>query len=611
MPRTFWHADIMFIRCTTIKSKHSGTPYKTYRLVESERVADKVKQRTLLNLGSHFAVPKSQWNLLSARISELLSAQQSLFTVELPADLESLAQRYVAQILASRSTLNNDPGAFESVSVNTLELIRPRRVGIEQLALHACKQLKLDDRLKALGFNRHQLAAAMGNIIARMAHPASELATHAWLQQRSGLGELIGYDFEAMGLDRLYQVSDLLWKHKAALEDHLYQQETTLFDCDDTITLYDLTNTFFEGTANANPAAQYGRSKEKRSDCPLVTLGLVLNGRGFPRHSQIFPGNVSEPATLETMLNALGGRSGSTVILDAGIASEDNIQWLVDHGFHYLVVSRQRQRAFDEDCAVIVKDQPGQTVKVQRVVLEDSQEVLLYCHSAQREKKQQAIQNRFSKRFEAGLQKLADGLNKKGTVKRYDKILERVGRLKQQFSRSAQHYAVTVVADPASDKALSIQWKHLEQPNSQATHPGVYCLRTDITDWDEAALWKTYTMLTDLEGVFRSLKSELGLRPVYHHKQKRVNGHLFITLLAYHLVQTIRCHLKARGIHDRWQSLRDKLENQQRITVVLKRADGKTIHLRKTTQPEPHQKEIFDALGLSAQNLPAQKTLID
>ena len=601
----------MFIRCTTIKSKQSGTPYKTFRLVESERVAGQVKQRTLLNLGSHFAVPKSQWNLLSARIAELLSAQQAVFTIELPADLETLAQRYAAQILATRSVTSNDPGAFESVSVDTLELVRPRRVGIEQLALHAMAQLKLDDTLKALGFNRHQLAAAMGNLIARMAHPASELATHAWLQQRSGLGELIGYDFEAMGLDRLYQVSDLLWKHKAALEDHLYQQETTLFDCDDTITLYDLTNTFFEGTANANPAAQYGRSKEKRSDCPLVTLGLVLNGRGFPRQSQIFPGNVSEPATLETMLNALGGRTGSTVILDAGIASEDNIQWLVDHGFHYLVVSRQRQRTFDADSAVIVKDTPGQTVKVQRVVLDDSQEVLLYCHSEQREKKEQAIQNQCSKRFEAGLQKLADGLGKKGTVKRYDKILERVGRLKQQFARSAQHYAVTVVADPESDKALSIQWKRLEQPNSQATHPGVYCLRTDITDWDEATLWKTYTMLTDLESVFRSLKSELGLRPIYHHKEKRVNGHLFITLLAYHLIQTIRCQLKAKGIHDSWQSLRDKLDNQQRITVVLKRADGKTIHLRKTTQPEPYQKEIFDALGLSGHDLPAQKTLID
>lgn len=188
MLRAFWHAEVMFIRCTTIKSKQSGTPYKTYRLVESERVAGQVKQRTLLNLGSHFAIPKSQWNLLSARIAELLSAQQAVFTIELPADLETLAQRYAAQILATRSVTSNDPEAFQSVSVDTLELVRPRRVGIEQLALHAMAQLKLDDKLKALGLNRHQLAAAMGNLIARMAYPASELATHAWLQQRSGLG---------------------------------------------------------------------------------------------------------------------------------------------------------------------------------------------------------------------------------------------------------------------------------------------------------------------------------------------------------------------------------------------------------------------------------------
>ena len=305
----------MFIRCTTIKSKQSGAPYKTYRLVESERVAGQVKQRTLLNLGRHFAVPKSQWNLLSARIAELMSAQPALFTVELSADLETLAQRYAAQILAIRSVTPNAPGAFESVSVDSLELVRPRRVGIEQLALHAMTQLKLDDKLKALGFNRHQLAAAMGNIIARMAHPASELATHAWLQQRSGLGELIGYDFEAMGLDRLYQVSDLLRKHKTALEQHLYQQETTLFDCNDTITLYDLTNTFFEGTARANPAAQYGRSKEKRSDCPLVTLRLVVNGRGFPRQSQMFPGNVSDACHIGNHAQSTGWASwinGST-----------------------------------------------------------------------------------------------------------------------------------------------------------------------------------------------------------------------------------------------------------------------------------------------------------
>ncbi len=600
----------MFIRCTTIKSKPPSEPYKTFRLVESERVDGKVKQRTLLNLGRHFDVPQSQWLALAGRISELLSTQQSLLSTVLPEELEALAQRFAAQILASRSQLPKDSSEFESVSVDSLELVRPRRIGVEQLALHALKQLKLDEKLKALGFNRHQLAAAIGNLIARMAFPASERASHDWLQQRSGLGELIGYDFEGMGLDRLYQASDLLWKHRETLESHLYQQEAALFHFDETITLYDLTNTFFEGTAKANSQAQRGRSKEKRHDCPLVTLGLVLDGSGFTRKSQLFPGNASEPQTLQTMLEGLEGRAGSTVVLDAGIASEENLRWLAEQGYRYLVVSRKRKRDFNADHATVVKDLPDQTVQVQRVVNEETGEVELYCHSQLREKKEQAMQDRFAERFEAALQSLADGLHKKGTVKRYDKILERIGRLKEKYSGAAQHYEVSVTPDTESNQAVAIAWKRLEKPHSQATHPGVYCLRANFTDWDDQTMWDTYTMLTDLEGVFRSLKSELRLRPIYHRKEKRVNGHIFITLIAYHLVQTLRSQLKAKGIYDSWQTIRAKMENQQRVTVVLQRKDGKTIHLRKATRAEPHQKEIYDALGISAQAGQFQKTIV-
>jgi len=210
----------MFIRCTTTRSKQSGDTYQTYRLVENERLQGQVKQRTLLNLGRHFDVPKSQWAELSSRISQLLSVQGSLFSLELEPALEAKAQRYAAQILVSRSATTVPDSGFESVSVDNLELVRPRCVGVEHLALHALTQLKLDEKMRALGFNRHQLAAAMGTIIARMAYPASELATHQWLQQRCGLGELIGYDFEGMGLDRLYQASDLLWKHHDELEAH-------------------------------------------------------------------------------------------------------------------------------------------------------------------------------------------------------------------------------------------------------------------------------------------------------------------------------------------------------------------------------------------------------
>jgi len=443
-----------------------------------------------------------------------------------------------------------------------------------------------------------------------MAAPASELATYGWLQTSSGLGELIGYDFEGMGLDRLYQVSDLLWKHREAIETHLYSQERDLFSFSETITLYDLTNTFFEGEAKINPKAKRGRSKEKRSDCPLVTLGLVLDGSGFPRKSQIFPGNASEPQTLQTMLEGLEGRPGSTVILDAGIASEENIQYLIEHGYKYIVVSRKRKRDFDESKSILIKDIPGQSVKVQKVIVEETGEVELYCHSQLREKKEQAIQNNFSEKYETALQNLHIGLSKRGTTKRYQKIVERLGRLKEKYARAAQHYEVTVTPDDEGNKAVSISWKRMEKSNSQATHPGVYCLRTNLTDWNEETLWRTYTMLTDLEAVFRSLKSELGLRPIFHHKEERVSGHIFITLIAYHLVQTLRRQLKAKNINDSWQTIRRKMENQQRVTVILQREDGKTIHLRKATKAEPQQSVIYKALGISAYPGGVEKTVV-
>lgn len=600
----------MFIRCTTTKTGSSGETYKSFRLVESERVNGKVKQRTLINLGRFFEVPQAQWQSLSSRIHQLLTGQSSLLNIDLDTDLEAMAQRYSAQIIASRSRVIDKDTQYEAVDIASVALVRPRRIGIEHLALYAVKQLTLDDKLKALGFNQHQLAAALGNIIGRMAAPASELATHGWLQATSGLGDLIDYDFEGMSLDRLYQVSDQLWKHKEAIEAHLYQQERDLFGFEETITLYDLTNTFFEGEAKANPQAKRGRSKEKRSDCPLVTLGLVLDGSGFPRKSQLFPGNASEPKTLKTMLEGLSGQPGSTVILDAGIASEENIEYLIEHHYKYIVVSRKRKRDFDEDKATVIKDVPGQTVKAQRVVIEETGEIELYCHSELREKKEQAMQDSFAKKYELALSGLHNGLSKKGGTKKYTKVLERIGRLKEKYARAAQHYEVTVTADEAQQNAISVAWKRVAKSNSQATHPGVYCLRTNLTDWDEATLWHTYTMLTDLESVFRSLKSELGLRPIYHHKEERVNGHIFITLIAYHLVQTLRVQLKSQDCHDSWQTIRRKMENQQRITVTLQREDGKTIHLRKATKADPQQSTLYNLLGISAQPGGIKRTLI-
>ena len=391
----------MFIRRTTIKSRETGEPYYTYRLVESVRTAKGVRQHTVLNLGRHFEVPRPQWGPLAQRIEALLGGQLDLIVDGLDPCWEAMAQQYAARILSRQGEAAEEKEAalaagahYQRVDLARLEVIRPRSVGAEHVALAAVQQLGLEVKLAALGFNPHQLAAAMGLIVGRMVYPASELATHQWLQQRSGLGELLGYDFSTLDLNRLYRASDRLLAHRAALEAHLYQQERDLFALAETITLYDLTNTFFEGTASANAKAQRGHSKEKRTDCPLVTLALVLDGSGFPKRSEVFAGNVSEPKTLERMLKGLSatpGADGPTVVLDAGIASEENIAWLRGQGYRYLAVSRERHKEFAAEQATLIREEGSTRIRVQRLVDEASGEVRLYCHSTGREAKEQGI----------------------------------------------------------------------------------------------------------------------------------------------------------------------------------------------------------------------------
>ena len=594
----------MYIRRTSIKSRKDGSQYYTYRLVESKRTPNGVRQHTLLNLGADFTLPRGRWPELTKRIEAVLCGQQSLLTV--PSDIENLAQEYASRIIVTQQDVHNPEGIdYREVDLNSLEMSRPRSVGNEHITLETLRFLGLDSKLKDLGFNGPQTAAAIGTIIGRACNPGSELATYGWLQERSGLGELIDYDFNNLSLYGMYQASDHLLKKKTELEKHLYEAERNLFQLQETITLYDLTNTYFEGQCKSNALASHGHSKEKRTDCPLVTLGLVLDSSGFPRRSHVYKGNVSEAETLAEMVHDLekGGIAAGvkpTVVMDAGIATEGNIDWLKEHQYPYLVVSRKKYREFDETAAVVVKEDDDCTVKVQKVVDEETKETLLYCHSSMREKKDQAISDRFMNRFLEALQQLNNGLHKKKCLKRYDKVMVKIGRLREKYSRVAKLYTIDVEKDDSTGNATKISWMQTLPQNTTDTHPGVYCLRTSQADWDEATLWKTYTMLTDLEAVFRSLKSELGLRPVHHQIADRVTGHLFITVLAYHLVHAIRYRLKQVDNNASWSSLRTVLSTQNRVTVSMKCRDGHTVHVRKSTRPEAKQQEIYSALGIKS-----------
>ena len=230
----------------------------------------------------------------------------------------------------------------------------------------------------------------------------------------------------------------------------------------------------------------------------------------------------------------------------------------------------------------------------------------LYCHSPGREQKEQAINARFITRFEAGLQKLTDGLTRPRGEKRLDRLQERIGRLKASSHGIGQHDQVELEADATGQKAIALRWQQQPVAGTMLTDPGVYCLRSNETGWGEEALWRTYRMLTDLEAVFRSFKpvlspvegSELGLRPVFHHKENRVDGHLFITVLAYQFVQIVRRQLKDRGIKDRWGTLREIMGSQCRITATFQRADGRILHVRKATRAEPEALAIYQALNI-------------
>lgn len=597
----------MFIRRTQTRSTATGESYFSHRLVQSERVGRQVRQRTLLNLGRHFAVAQKDWPLLCQRLEQLLVGQEPLLPLPCPVGVEREAQRIAAQLLVreaelapSESAASEAEGDVQSVDVNSLQLLRPRTVGVEHVGLWAMEQLGFIPLLERLGLNGRQRAAAVGSIIGRMAAPGSELATHGWLGQRSALGELLDVDYEAMSLMQLYRASDALMAHRDAIERHLFQQVTELFSLGTTITLYDLTNTYFEGEARQQRKAQRGRSKEKRNDCPLLTLGLVLDGSGFVRRSEVFAGNVSEGKTLAQMLAGLEAPAGALIVMDRGVATEANLQWLREEGYRYLVVSRERTRRFDPAQALCIETASQQKVHLQKVAAEDGQEVRLYCYSEARAAKEQGMARRFAERFEGALQKLNEGLSRPRTHKRIDQLWERIGRLKEQSRGAAQHYHIDIIPDDSGEKAAAITWQRQPVAGSALTHPGVYCLRSNETEWDEETLWRCYIMLTDLEAVFRSLKSELGLRPIFHHKQERSDGHLFITVLAYQLVQVIRRRLHAHGEHASWRSLRQTLEGQVRITATFRRPDGHALHVRKATRAEPDQRAIYDMLGMNA-----------
>ena len=592
----------MYIRATKTHTKQ-GEARHSYRLVRSDRVGGKVRQSVLLNLGVHFDTPREQWDELVSHIKHLIQGQQVLLCEpDLLRTAEVIVEQLRARGIDTHAKPEEAPESVMTVDMDSLEhLEHARSVGAERVCLQALEDLGLKDLLIQAGAKGRDARLAVALVLARMLYPNSERATLEWLESRSTTLDLLGLrPGRKVSLAKLCRINDLLWKHDQAIQQGLFQKERTLLSLPETVVFYDLTNTHFHGQLHGEYLA-YGRSKQKRSDCPLVTLGLVLDGAGFPRTCEILPCNVSEPGTLQEAIERLDASVDGqkpTVVMDAGIATEANVSWLAEQGYDWICVHRGRRPLPPErEPDTTLATQAGHTVRVWKMQQTDK-ETLLYAVSEAKKHTEEEILQRRRTRLEAALTSLHEGLKKPHHTKRYKKVVEQVGRIKERYARVSHQYEVTV-EQGSGPNATAVKFERKAQWEDADAALGGYVLRTSHAGWDLQHIVATYWRLTEVEATFRSLKSELGMRPLYDSKDKRIAAHISISVYAYHAVYLIRTRLKAHGIHASWETLRQKLSAWHRVMTTIKDTQSQVIVNVQDERPSAELNQIARICGVT------------
>lgn len=598
----------MFIKAITKRNRISHKAYTYHRLLESYRSSRGPRHEILLNLG-RLDLPKDQWKSLADRIEQILSGQRLL--EPLPEGIEVLAQHY-AGLLRMRRAARPD---FDSVREAPQPILRTvdlrsvrsgivRSVGAEHIGVEYARRLGMERAFIEAGLSEEEARVGLLLSVGRLVAPASELSTLGWVRQRSGLSELVGSWAKGVSLSALYRATDALFEHRQRIEQLLLGEERKLFGLQEKVILYDLTNTYFEGSKYSGGEVTYGKSKDRRSDCPLMTVGMVVDEWGFAKRSGIFAGNACEPATLDEMLKELGAAKGTTVVMDSGIGAVKNLVKLREDGYHYITVARGQPVADSSDDGMVLIKAEGEQL-IQGKLVKSGKEWILECSSAQRRAKEQGMKERFQKRFEEGLDAIASSLAKKGGRKNYEKVLERIGRLKERSHGIHRYYDVEVTQ--RDGKAQTLRWSYSRGEQADERYSGRYYIRTSRDDLDEKSLWQLYVTLGGIEDSFRSLKSELGLRPVFHFKQERIKAHLFISVLAYHLLSAIRHRLRAQGYLMRWATVRQHMATHVVSTVSMKTASGGRVSIRTPSTPEVFHRDIYRALGIRMNPIPTRR----
>jgi len=590
-----------------------------YRLVESYRnIAGRICHRTILNIGFlEEPLSPEQLNLISRSLTDLYQKKQSIFDNEDP-----LVQKWVSIFCGrivgeKRLDLTLFDEKSRMVDADSLRHSDVREVGSEWMCYNTWHQLGLDNVLRENNFNESDIQFAQTQVISRAIYPGSELASSKWIKENSAIIELTGYDLGKVNKDRLYRSALKLNNIKTELESHLSIKTNELFDIQDKIVLYDLTNTYFEGGKPNSKLAKFGRSKEKRGDCRLVVLALVVNIHGFIKHSSIHEGNFSDSSGLDKIIEGLDSSTQSykpIIVLDAGIATKENLLLIRNKGYHYLCVSRTKLKnyVFDQSRLVVhLETKSKKKVVLKKVLSPDNTDYWLEIRSEMKAKKEQGMKSQFETRFEEELIKIKTSLHKKGGVKKADKVNQRIGRAKQRYPSAQGKYDIQLTYDKQNDTVLEMEWAKVEQKQTTANdNLGKYFIRTSIDLQDEILVWSVYNTIREIESTFRTLKTDLDLRPIYHKSDQSTIAHLNLGLLSYWLVNTIRHQLKSNGINSCWKEI-VRIDNTQKvITTKGYNKANKEITVRKCSEPDPKLKALQDALKINRKPFTKIKSVV-
>ena len=584
----------MFFRTKSIKGA------SLLQLVESYRNAEgQPRQRVVVSLGDA-RLPDGEEAAIARAVRGHLLGQGELLAPQLSEQAAGWVRRILQVAGRSKSARPVCAKSIDGVIVDRVESENVVQFGPQLVALQAWEHLGLGPMLEETGLNPSQIATGQLLVCSRLIEPSSEWALIDWAE-RTALPEMLDLRVTKTTKDRLYHVGDALFTQRKTIEAGLRARQCDLFGTAGSIVLYDMTNTHFEGLCEKNPKARHGKNKQKRDDCRQVSIGMAFDSRGLALAHDVFEGNIAETKTLAHMLDrlAMPGEQSTrpVVILDAGFASKANIALLVERGLSYVInITRSRRSRYAEGFeAGGFEPVPGREgkppVEVKAITdPDDPQGQLVLCRSALRRKKEAAMLSGAEKRMLKDVARLRTRIET-GRLKALEKIERAIGGLQKKHPRAARFYSITHQAGTLI--AIRDDERHAEA----AGLLGDYVLKTDHT-LDAAHTWSIYMILLAAEEGFACLKGSLGLRPNFHQLEHRVEAHIFISVLAYHLLSWVRETLRLAGEARDWKTLRRLLSTHSLVTTVLPLKGGEVLRIRKPSLPDAEQKLIYDKLGI-------------